>query len=110
MVAHFLADYCDSQSGWRFMKGEEYPEDRRNLRCADALEGFADYLRTLPEDDSSRGLGLDTGTGCFDPANEETHGVISRFCFDNETGKPGRPDFQRLLDEIAALERERESD
>jgi hypothetical protein len=49
---HSLADFCRATAAWRRRKADEYDRDPRNLRTAAALEALADYVLTLPADDS----------------------------------------------------------
>ena len=46
-----LADYLHDQADWRWRKAEEYADDARNARSAEALEKLAAYVSSLPEKD-----------------------------------------------------------
>jgi hypothetical protein len=50
-VQQAIADHFLEQARWRSKKAAEYPEDRRNERCADGLEELAEYVLELPSDD-----------------------------------------------------------
>lgn len=39
-----LSEYFREQAAWRRRKADEYPNDGRNLRSAEALESLADYV------------------------------------------------------------------
>lgn len=46
-----IAQEAESSAGWRRAVAEDYPDDDRNIRCADTLDGLAGYVRGLPDDD-----------------------------------------------------------
>jgi hypothetical protein len=46
-----LANTLRGQARWRETKAEEYPEDTRNQRWAEAAYRAADYVETLPDND-----------------------------------------------------------
>ena len=46
--ANVFAETCESQAAWRQTKAEEYPEEQRNQRSADALSSLADWARGNP--------------------------------------------------------------
>lgn len=97
--AEQLAEYLRSQSHWRSMKAEEYPEDARNRRSADALDRLAAHVETLGEDDP-RLRALDAygcfyfTPGLFQPG-EEASRFVSQLGFHH--AGTGGPDIDYLV-------------
>ena len=84
-----LQEYIREQARWRSAKASEYRADRRNVTSSEALEGLADYVSRLPDDDSRlrrlnglRDVLLPAGN-VFSPG-ENAAGMISRFGFDRD--------------------------
>lgn len=50
-AAHLLSDHLLDQSNWRSLKAEEYPDDQRNERAADALSDAGYAVAEIPDDD-----------------------------------------------------------
>lgn len=46
-----LAAFCDATAQWRRRKAEEYDRDARNVRTANALQEFGEFVLSLPADD-----------------------------------------------------------
>ncbi len=87
-----LSDYIRSQAEWRRYKAHEYPDDKRNVRSAAALEALADYY-----DDESNDLDVwarqtlnhyaevhEAGTG-VPSAGEHVARAVARYGFDGST-------------------------
>ena len=94
-----LADYFRREAEWRWSKAEEHHDDRRNERCAKALQELASFVETLPENDGRLLLlrGLDQGpediwTPWGDAAKE-----ASRFRF-NDPNEECDEFFSRFVD------------
>src|SRR5271166_4802226 len=47
-----IAEDFENTASWRESLTEQYPDDERNERAAQGLYGAAEYVRTLPGDDS----------------------------------------------------------
>jgi hypothetical protein len=105
--AQHLADVYEGTVWWRNQKAEQYPDDSRNIRCANALAAAVDYLRSLERPDTKKGLMLFVGfedqleTSQF---NSDRWTIISsdgpavaRFFFDRGSGEPTDRDFDRLI-------------
>lgn len=86
-----LAQYLEHEAWWRSEKADEYPEDVRNIRSAEALERAASWVRISPE---ARGLvravkeadpGDGDRAGVFDfgvfSPGEQASRLISQFGF-----------------------------
>lgn len=59
-----LAAFCNATAEWRRRKAEEYDRDERNVRTANALLEFGDFVLSLPADDQRlRALQRLAGTG-----------------------------------------------
>lgn len=46
-----LTEYVRAQADWRRKKADEFPDDERNLRSAEALESLADFIEHGSEED-----------------------------------------------------------
>lgn len=99
-----MATYVRDIAQWRRRRAEEFDRDPRNLASAAALEGLAEYLRTLPDDDLrlqelTRWL---TPSETFEPG-QRVHVAISRFHF---FGQDATNDgFLTHLDELSRADR-----
>ena len=85
-----LADYLAEQAEWRWRKAEEYPEDPRNARSAEALGKLAAYVRSLSAEDPIF-IGLEsvqaTEADVYLPG-DEGRALISRYGFRQEPENP----------------------
>jgi hypothetical protein len=86
---------------WRRSKADEYPDDPRNKRSAEALwlasewVGGINLKATLPEGfERIFNQAQKTGLAMW---GEESKRVASRFFFDQKDSKPTPSDFDRLL-------------
>jgi hypothetical protein len=108
-----LAQHLREQSEWRAAKAEEYPEDARNRRCAEALANLAAYVDARPDDDPviERLAAVAYFEDLYMPA-EEAGRMISRYGFDRFTPPPdeflgdladaeGAEAVDRLLEDVA---------
>jgi hypothetical protein len=106
-----LSEKLEASADWRRLKAEEYPDDARNARSADALEQAAEYVRGL--DKTHRGLDrfadfayellLWTRTEhVAENASEVLGGseAMSPFYFDGQRDRPRVGDFERLLRDV----------
>jgi hypothetical protein len=99
-----IADYVLSIARWRRQRAEEYDRDPRNLISAAGLEGFAEYVRALPDDDPclqelTHWL---TPSELFEPG-QRVHVAISRFhYFQSDATYEG---FMQYLDELSREDR-----
>lgn len=50
-----LAEDAESTANWRLNVAQDYPDDERNIRCADTLRALAAYFRAMPDDDPALG-------------------------------------------------------
>ena len=94
-----LASYLRDVAAWRRQRYQDDLRDPRNLRCADALEAFADFLRALPADDP-RLRRLETLTmsgGVFQPGQQTAY-EIGRFLFFSPEAT-----FEGFLDRLVEL-------
>ncbi|MBA3366038.1 MAG: hypothetical protein H0U03_09690 [Actinobacteria bacterium] len=96
-MKEMLAEYVSGQAGWRADKADQYPEDDRNQRSADALWALAEHVERLPDDDPN----LQALAALHEPwhtdvfiSSEETGYMLLRFGFDS--GHP-LPDFDDFL-------------
>ena len=46
-----IIEYLFRIAAWRRAKADEYDRDPRNIRSADAIEEFAEFIGSLPEDE-----------------------------------------------------------
>ena len=77
-----LNDYFRAQAEWRRHRAEEYPDDARNARSAEALESLAEYVESgeidrLVEKGLTPHLFEEISLG-----GEETHRAVARYGFD----------------------------
>lgn len=104
-----FAAYLREQAQWRETKAEEYPDDERNARCAQALGLLAAHVESEPDAHPAllalESMNLHSGTGVFSPS-EEGGRMISRFGFDRPPRGLGWPipDFDQFLDDLAVVE------
>jgi post-segregation antitoxin (ccd killing protein) len=54
-----LADAAAHTADTRRGIAEDYPDDARNIQCAESLEALAEHVRNLPDDDAQLGTLLD---------------------------------------------------
>ena len=86
-----IAEYFNARARWRYQKAAEYPDDPRNLRCAEGLEELASYVLSLDPSDE-RILELTTlgvREGGFSPFHESAAYAVARFrfhCRDEDCG------------------------
>lgn len=80
-----MARHLRSVADWRRWRYEDYNRDERNLRCAKALDSFADFVARLPEDDPRllRLTEIAGYDGEFQPG-QQTNTAIGRLHFFNE--------------------------
>jgi hypothetical protein len=101
-----LAEYLASKAHWRARKADEYPEDARNKRSAEALAALETHVRGLPDDDEQiLALGANWGVvdgtvGIFAPS-EEADRFIGRLGFDGPVEDPAE-----VLGALIVLQRE----
>ena len=99
-----LAEAVKGQAEWRQRKAEEYPDDRRNARAAEALEGLAAHVLTLPDDDDRlRNLTMLVGGRDIFVFGQQASQALGRFGFDG----PGE-DADSFLDYLVGLAAEDE--
>jgi hypothetical protein len=104
----WIAELLDSQSSWRTLKAQEWPDDLRNRRSSDALAAAAEYVRNLEEpnqalylfgeflqlmDDEAEQQGFAIEAATFVGGSS----IAGRFFFDNGTRDPEPSDFDRLV-------------
>lgn len=46
-----IIEYLYRVAAWRRAKADEYDRDPRNIRSADAIQEFAEYIAALPDDE-----------------------------------------------------------
>jgi hypothetical protein len=97
-----LADKLDQTAAWRREKAEQFPDDRRNGRCAAALTAAAEYLRSGRGNRKLVGAimlwdELDSWRGIEAPEEVISEDVSGRFFFDNGTREPAEDDFDELI-------------
>lgn len=80
-----MARHLRNVADWRRWRYEDYNRDERNMRCATALDAFADYIVGLPEDEPRlRRLAEIAGyDGEFQPG-QQTNYAIGRLHFYNQ--------------------------
>jgi hypothetical protein len=96
-----LGKYLREQAAWRRSKAEEYPEDERNVRSAEALDALAEYVDERPNDVRVRYL---TDHHLFEAVTlggEETHRQVARWGFHRGTITAEAQDA--FLSELCAL-------
>lgn len=99
-----LADFSRSTADWRRRKAEEYDRDARNLRAAAALEALADYVLTLPADDSRlRDLQRLAASGSTFTPDQRVLYEMGRFHFHQEDS--GMDPFLDTLVDLAEADR-----
>jgi hypothetical protein len=85
-----LVEYLESRSRWRDEKAEQYPDDLRNGRSADALASLAAYVRDGRADasvvDRIETPSREDGTGILQLTEcaadgEHPHGAVARYGF-----------------------------
>jgi hypothetical protein len=78
-----IAAYLNTQADWRSQKAVEYPEDPRNLRCAEGLRELASYVLSLdPSDERIMEMTtLGVREGVFSPFHESAAYAVARFRF-----------------------------
>ena len=82
-----MGEILENQARWRETVAEDYPDDVRNTRAADALRGLAAYVRELPADDrrllriASAAQGDDMRVAA---AGEKWHEVVDRYGFHSQ--------------------------
>jgi hypothetical protein len=95
-----IADYFRGRAEWRYGKAAEYPEDARNLRCAEGLEELAEYVLSLDPSDQ-RIIELTTlgvREGLFSPyVGDSSAYAISRFRFDSSSAEESCKHFLTRL-------------
>jgi hypothetical protein len=98
-----MAQHLRNVADWRRWRFEDYNRDERNLRCARALESFADFVIELPADDERlvQLANLAGYDGEFRPG-QQTNFAIGRFHFYNEDA--GFDGFLDYLVELAGLD------
>ena len=103
-VRGWLADLLESQSSWRAMKAQDWPDDKRNARCSRALANAANYVRTLngahPQLVRFVELGETLDEERLNGGVETISGTdaAGRFFFDNNSQDPTERDFDWLLE------------
>lgn len=90
---NYLSEYVRNQARWREEKSEEYPDDERNARSAEALVSLADYIDAVERgtmDDEPKHWTMPVLRSYFDrneagtgvpSAGEKVVGEISRYGF-----------------------------
>ena len=80
-----IADYLNEQADWRRREAAEYPDDPRNLRCAEGLEELAGYVLSLDPSDQRiielTTLGVRDGRFSPSPGGFAAN-AVARFRFD----------------------------
>jgi hypothetical protein len=94
-----MARHLRNVADWRRWRYEDYNRDERNLRCARALDAFADFVARLDPDDARlRRLAELAGyDGEFRPG-QQTNYAIGRLHFFNE-----EVSFDNFLDHLVEL-------
>lgn len=78
---------------WRRGKVKNYPDDVRNLHCADGLHELADYVSRLPDDDDRL---RDLSSDAFWAPRGAAEDLLKRFRF-NKGSITDCDDFVELL-------------
>lgn len=96
-----IADYLRDLARWREGRAEEYDRDPRNLRSAAGLNELADYVQSLPDDDSrvAELTRLAAHGARFEPG-QQAHFAMARFRFHEEHASTSA-----FLDRIVELQR-----
>jgi hypothetical protein len=83
-LKQILIDEIESAIGFRQDKAEEYPDDQRNMECAEALTQLAAEMRRLPDDDP---LLVDYARAVRDnPPSSEPETITSKWGFHADAG------------------------
>lgn len=99
-----MAEFCRVTAAWRRRKAEEYDRDERNLRTAEALEAFAEFILTLPEDDQRmRDLQRLAGEGDEFTPDQRVLYELGRFRFHQPN--TGMEPFLETLVDLAEADR-----
>jgi hypothetical protein len=80
-----LGKYLREQAAWRRSKAEEYPDDDRNVRSAEALDALAEYVDKIPDDVRVRYLADHHLLESAALGGEKTHRQVARWGFDRGT-------------------------
>jgi hypothetical protein len=83
-----IIEYLYRIASWRRAKADEYDRDPRNIRSADAIEEFAEFIASLPEDEPRivrlGQLGMEGDT--FYPGQQSSY-EIGRYRFFDDAGE-----------------------
>jgi hypothetical protein len=94
-----LVDFLRSQAEWRTARTQQWPEDPRNARSAEALNGLVAWIKALPDDDDrlSRLATYYVDDTYFFPVGDRSIRLASRYGF----ASPANPD--RFIEAFLSL-------
>ena len=97
-----IVEYLYRVAAWRRAKADEYDRDPRNIRSADAIEEFAEYIATLPDDEQRLvrlgRLGMEGDN--FYPGQQSSY-EIGRYRFFDDAGPVHHDAFLDAVVELA---------
>jgi len=108
----WVANALERDGEWRTLKAQEYPDDVRNVRAANALHAAAKYVRTAP---TSKGLerlqslvelctesGLDLTGSAYEVGfpGPESQRVATRYFFDHAPEPADSHSHEELLHDL----------
>ena len=98
-----MARHLRSVADWRRWRFEDYNRDERNMRCARALDEFADYIARLPEDEPHlvRLAEIAGYDGEFQPGQQTNYAIGRLHFYSQEATFDG---FLEHLVELAELD------
>lgn len=85
------SDYFRAQAEWRRQKAEEYPDDARNARSAEALDSLAEYMESGEADRLVECLTPHLSSEGFSLGGEETHREVARYGFNYPVNADANP-------------------
>ncbi len=81
-IRRALAEYLRSVAAWRRARYDDDLRDRRNLQSAAALEAFASYVESMPDEDARLTRLAELGlSGEWFEAGQQTAYEVGRFHF-----------------------------
>ena len=97
-----IVEYLYRIAAWRRAKADEYDRDPRNIRSADAIEDFARFIESLPEDEPRivRLGQLGMQGDMFYPGQQSSY-EIGRYRFFDDAGPVHHDAFLSAVVELA---------
>jgi hypothetical protein len=104
-VKSFLIEEIECGEQWRREKAVEYPEDKRNLACAEALSRLAEAIKALPATSGyfARLYRLWQIDESLDEGQEILREAISRYGFDGTVTYSAQEWLQQLTEDLERI-------